>query len=149
LNKVKAMQESKIIEEDYFELEIKQEALLDTAYHNEWYKWAHYTVKQATERSCLLRSPSPLRKLRLVPNKYDYMHCARFTSKYCDRIGRIVPYCPADCLAMLGNNYYQSFFNQSGWGSECQKLDVRVAENKREIPENYILDRSLSMNASK
>ena len=126
-----------------FELELRKEKLLDTAYHNEWYRWAEYTVKQTTKSTCVLCSPSPLKKLTIVPNQYDNVDCARFYSQYCDnQTGQITPYCPAECLAMLGSQYYHKFYNQKGWGSECKKLDVRIDPAKRETPKNYVLDTS-------
>jgi len=122
---------------------LAQEALLETAYQNEWYRWAQYTVKQATDQSCVLCALSPLKKLRIVPSEFDYRHCARFNANYCDRRGHIIPYCPADCLSMLGNADYKWHFNQYGWGDTCKKLDIKVAVEKREIPDNYLVDRSL------
>jgi len=122
---------------------LAQEALLETAYQNEWYRWAQYTVKQATDQSCVLCALSPLKKLRIVPSEFDYRHCARFNAKFCDQRGHIIPYCPADCLSLLGNADYKGHFNQYGWGSTCQKLDIRVAPERRETPDNYLIDRTL------
>lgn len=123
--------------------ELEKERLLDTAYHNYWYRWAEYTAKQSRKNACIFCAPSPLQKLTIVPNQYDFRDCARFYSQYCHMPARSVPYCPAKCLKMLGNPYYQKFYYQMGWGDECKNLDVKIDPRKRETPKNYVLDRSL------
>ncbi len=99
---------------------LQKEGLLDAAHHNDWFKWAEYTAKEAGMFSCVLCSPSPLKKLVVVPNPYDYMHCGRFYSQYCNNMtGKVYPYCPAECLTMLGNKNFHRFYRQQGWGDEC------------------------------
>ncbi len=104
--------------------------------------------KEAGMFSCVLCSPSPLKKLVVVPNPYDYMHCGRFYSQYCENItGKVYPYCPAECLTMLGNKNFHQFYNSQGGGmnvNEWIKIDVR----KRETPVAYVIDRTLEFDAS-
>ncbi|XP_048034381.1 uncharacterized protein LOC125260187 isoform X2 [Megalobrama amblycephala] len=125
-------------------LEMHKEKLLDIAYHKEWYKWAEYTAKQSKRKTCLLCSPSPLKKLTVVPDEYSFAHCARFYSNHCVNIsGRVAPYCPAECLALLGSKYYHRYYEQEYWGDECRKLDVRIDLRRRETPSNYVFDQTL------
>lgn len=120
-------------------LEIHKEKLLDIAYHNEWYKWAEYTARQTQKRTCLLCSPSPLKKLTVVPDEYSFAHCARFYSNYCTNIsGQVIPYCPAECLELLGSRHFHKYYSMAGWGDECKKLDVRIDLRKRKTPKNYV-----------
>lgn len=76
------------------------EKLLDIAEHNEWYKWAHFTLDQSDQTECVLCTPSPFCKLIIVPNPFDYRHCASYYSKHCEIERQAVPFCPAECLAM-------------------------------------------------
>ena len=41
LKRANAIRQKKIRDKNLFESELRKEKLLDTAYHNEWYKWAH------------------------------------------------------------------------------------------------------------
>ncbi len=123
---------------------LQKEGLLDAAHHNDWFKWAEYTAKEAGMFSCVLCSPSPLKKLVVVPNPYDYMHCGRFYSQYCNNMTRkVYPYCPAECLTMLGNKNFHRFYRQQGWGDECKRMDIRIEATKRETPVAYVIDRTL------
>ncbi len=123
---------------------LQKEGLLDAAHHNDWFKWAEYTAKEAGIFSCVLCSPSPLKKLVVVPNPYDYMHCGRFYSQYCNNMTRkVYPYCPAECLTMLGNKNFHRFYRQQGWGDECKRMDIRSEATKRETPVAYVIDRTL------
>ncbi len=123
---------------------LQKEGLLDAAHHNDWFKWAEYTAKEAGMFSCVLCSPSPLKKLVVVPNPYDYMHCGRFYSQYCENItGKVYPYCPAECLTMLGNKNFHQFYKQPGWGDECKRMDIKIDVRKRETPVAYVIDRTL------
>ncbi len=123
---------------------LQKEGLLDAAHHNDWFKRAEYTAKEAGMFSCVLCSPSPLKKLVVVPNPYDYMHCGRFYSQYCNNMtGKVYPYCPAECLTMLGNKNFHRFYRQQGWGDECKRMDIRIEATKRETPVAYVIDRTL------
>ncbi|XP_058609545.1 uncharacterized protein LOC131525671 [Onychostoma macrolepis] len=124
---------------------LKKEGLLDAAHHNNWFKWAEYTAEGVGMSSCVLCSQSPLKKLVVVPSPYDYMHCGRFYSQYCEDItGKVYPYCPAECLTMLGNKHFHQFYRQKGWGDECQRMDIRIDVRKRETPVAYVIDRTLN-----
>ncbi|XP_051986878.1 uncharacterized protein LOC127646934 [Xyrauchen texanus] len=92
--------------------------------------------------NCVMCSPSPLKKLIVVPNQYDYKHCAEYYAKNCGNTGRTV-FCPAECLAFLGHPEYDKYYKMIGWGDECRKLDIRVENEKKESPLSYTINRQL------
>lgn len=118
-------------------LEMHKEKLLDIVYHNEWYKWAEYTARQSQRRTCLQCSPSPLKKLTVVPDEYSFAHCERFYSNYCTNIsGQVIPYCPAECLALLGSRHFHKYYSMAEWGDECKKLEEKEKLRKKRL--NFI-----------
>lgn len=124
--------------------EYKVDIVWEAAQNNEWYKWATFTARELGMDNCLLCSKSPLSKITIVPSPHDYYKCAQFNQNFCGLEKERRPYCPAECLGLLGNSELKDRFYWGHFGSWCQYWDVnkniKVEKGKIEIPEWYSID---------
>lgn len=63
--------------------------ILHQSTEQKWYQWAQYTVTKLNMINC---SPSPMNKVIIVPNPYDYKECATFIKNFCHLNGNERPF---------------------------------------------------------
>lgn len=122
--------------------QISDDQLSEAANSNDWYRWAKYTVSDLQLSNCLICSPSPLKKLTVVPNPHDYRHCAKIRKNNCAMPYSDSPFCPAECLDMIGNSKFTLEKNDR-LKKECKEMNIRVQPAVREIPTKYVINKKL------
>lgn len=100
-----------------------------------------YTSKKSRMNNCLLFSQSCLKRLILVPNRYDYRQSAEsFLHKIVAGKKWEGPYRPTECLSFLGWPEFHKYYNSTKRERECQCLDICIDPRKSDTLSVYDID---------
>ncbi|XP_057186372.1 uncharacterized protein LOC130552199 [Triplophysa rosa] len=137
------------IKEDYSmnEGETKLDALWETAQSNQWYEWATYTATELKKKDCLFCTKTQMSQVIVVPNPFDYEHCAKFNRDFCHLRKDVRYFCPAECLAFLSNPGHMLLFkNIPLLRAKCKSVEITEGTKRQhdqvEIPPWYTIDYS-------